>query len=698
VKRTFFGIGLLCMLGTQAASAQSYSARTLGFEGPCTGEAFPAGSFDAFGFRPLATTLYAPCGVQSIVSTASSGGGPQLFHPGLLNGVQGMDGEVVLAGGTDSFLATGPLEFVFDPPVHEVSLNVLDMGRPNGLVVRAIDAQGQVIDTARPAYAANQPAVYSFVTPLAAASRAVVRLQVEYMPQAFDTWFVDRLRINRWHCGDAEVEPSEACDDGNAVVCDGCNSQCLVTLRGCLSGALCVPPGVAVPASSGCAVCDPAAAPTTADVAPRPQPAGTACDDGLFCSTADACNGEGMCAGAARTCNDSLTCTADTCDEGTDSCVHGLVGSGCIIGASCIAPGAANPLNPCEVCTPASSTTAYSPVAVGTVCGNPSCSAGVVTTASLCDGKGLCAAGTPAECDGGMGCADAIRCVGPCTRDDACAIGSACVAGVCTPKAVSGEICTRGTDCASSFCSDGVCCDTPCEGVCEACTLTGKVGVCSAYAAGDDPEAECGARGACDGAGGCATTTRSNGLGCEFDGDCASDHCVDGVCCDTACAGDCESCRADETSGKCTAVADGTYPEGECTDGALCTDGACAAPAAPAPKANGEACDLADDCAGGFCAGGVCCDTACEGPCEACGVAGGEGTCLPHAVGTDPDDDCAGEGVCDGAGHCASFETRGNGFCASTAPRPGRGGPYGLLFASTLLVLGLRRRRLQRNV
>jgi hypothetical protein len=698
VKHVLFGVSALCLLAAQPASAQSHGIRTLGFEAPCTGDAFPASSFDVFGFRALATTLYAPCGVQSIISTASSGGGPQLFHPGVLGGVQGMDGSVVLAGGTDSFLATGPLEFVFEPPVNEVSLNVLEMDRANGLVVRAIDAQGQIIDTARPPSAANQPASYSFVTPVAAAARRVVRLQVEYMPQALDTWFIDRLRFNSWHCGDAEAELNEACDDGNTVVCDGCNSQCLVTFRGCLSGTSCVPPGVVVPATNGCAICDPTASPVTGDVAPRPQPAGAACDDGQFCSVADACNGQGACVGTARDCSDTLLCTNDSCNEATDSCVHGFAGGGCIIGATCVPPGAVNPQNPCEVCTPASSTTAYSPVAAGTVCGNPSCSGGAVTTASLCDAKGVCAAGTMMTCEGAMPCADAIRCMGPCTRDDACAIGSACVAGVCTPKAGAGAACIRGNDCLSALCTDGVCCDTACDGPCESCALVGKEGVCSGYEAGEDPETECGEHGACDGGRACAAAVRSNGLGCEFDGDCSSSHCVDGVCCDAACAGDCESCREVDALGTCSAVTDGSYPEGECDGGALCEEGECSAEVAPTENANGERCESADTCESGHCAGGVCCDTACEGPCQACGVVGSEGTCLPHAAGTDPDDGCAGEGVCDGAGHCVSFETRGNGFCASAAPQPGRGGLYGLIFASSLLALGLRRRRVQRNV
>ncbi len=48
---------------------------------------------------------------------------------------------------------------------------------------------------------------------------------------------------------------------------------------------------------------------------------GTACNDGLFCTINDGCQG-GVCTGGApRNCGDGNSCTADTCDELSDSCV-----------------------------------------------------------------------------------------------------------------------------------------------------------------------------------------------------------------------------------------------------------------------------------------------------------------------------------------------------------------------------------------
>ena len=53
--------------------------------------------------------------------------------------------------------------------------------------------------------------------------------------------------------------------------------------------------------------------------------------------------------------------------------------------------------------------------------------------------------------------------------------GHFCAAGgVCTPILANGQPCTDGTQCGSTFCVDGVCCDSECAGTCEACTAVLK--------------------------------------------------------------------------------------------------------------------------------------------------------------------------------------------------------------------------------
>ncbi len=54
------------------------------------------------------------------------------------------------------------------------------------------------------------------------------------------------------------------------------------------------------------------------------------------------------------------------------------------------------------------------------------------------------------------------------------------------------------------------------------------------------------------------------GQPCDSANECASDFCVDSICCESACAGLCETCMADGDKGTCTAYAEGTDPEDEC--------------------------------------------------------------------------------------------------------------------------------------
>jgi len=255
-----------------------------------------------------------------------------------------------------------------------------------------------------------------------------------------------------------------------------------------------------------------------------------------------------------------------------------------------------------------------------------------------------------------------------------------------------GASCTDGDFCASGNCVDGVCCDSKCDGTCEACNLDASPGVCAPYQSGVDPEAECGAGKLCSGKRACVIDTRPDGESCDGNASCASGHCVDGVCCNAACDRSCESCRVADKVGVCTAADFGTDPAGDCGAARFCAaPGVCIAEDRP----DGVSCEGDAYCKSGHCVDGLCCDSPCEGTCVSCAVAGAEGVCTAFAAGTDPADECSGEAVCDGISRCVSFETRGNGLCAvKAAPSDGQGRalPYGL-FALGLLALVLRRRR-----
>jgi hypothetical protein len=133
--------------------------------------------------------------------------------------------------------------------------------------------------------------------------------------------------------------------------------------------------------------------------------------------------------------------------------------------------------------------------------------------------------------------------------------------------------CAVGTDCASGNCVDGVCCDKPCTGACEACDEAGKVGTCSPISGAPRP-----AHPACTGgtvckAGACATScassadcvngapcvagacvVKNNGDKCASDAECVSRQCWDGVCCHTACDNPCVACDNTGKVGTCTIV------------------------------------------------------------------------------------------------------------------------------------------------
>jgi hypothetical protein len=71
------------------------------------------------------------------------------------------------------------------------------------------------------------------------------------------------------------------------------------------------------------------------------------------------------------------------------------------------------------------------------------------------------------------------------------------------------------------------------------------------------------------------------GRACGVDGDCSTAHCVDGFCCNTACAGACQACNNPGTIGTCSNVADSTAEPmcgpaaPPCGNTGLCAAGVC---------------------------------------------------------------------------------------------------------------------------
>jgi hypothetical protein len=431
------------------------------------------------------------------------------------------------------------------------------------------------------------------------------------------------------------------------------------------------------------------------------------CADGVCCNTA--CDTECQaCTTAKKGSGANGTCGAVAVGSDPDSeCAGALVcamggcklpnGEACISPATCVAGFCVDGVccsaactGPCVSCLAAKKGSgvdgACGNIALGTdpdgECGGMASCSGAGTCALFADGV-ACAAGV--ECTSGN-CVDGVCCNTTCTTncqactaakkgggvdgtcgpigvgldpDNECAGAAACNGVSACLLLANGTACAMGSECASSYCVDGVCCNSSCTAVCQACTLakkgTGTDGTCGSITIGADPDSECGGAASCSGGASCALF--ANGAACAANNECGSGYCADGVCCNSACTATCQACTAAKkgsgTDGSCASIASGADPDNECTGAQVCNgSGACKIP-------NGQACSAAVDCLSGYCVDGVCCSSSCTTACQACTLvkkgSGADGTCGNIASGTDPDSECGGAASCSGAGACALF-------------------------------------------
>jgi MYXO-CTERM domain-containing protein len=183
----------------------------------------------------------------------------------------------------------------------------------------------------------------------------------------------------------------------------------------------------------------------------------------------------------------------------------------------------------------------------------------------------------------------------------------------------------KGTECGAPSCADestedpkdscdgkGVCVQTP-PTSCGALTCSGVACLQTCSQAGD-----CKAGTHCDPDGTCRPD-RGLGAKCTLAAQCESGFCADGVCCSTACDGQCEACAEGKSLGSCTAVAG--VPRG----------------ARPACEANAEH---------------PCLTTSCDGiEARSCAAYASEETTCRHA--NCEDGTAVPEGRCDGQGECS---------------------------------------------
>ena len=228
-----------------------------------------------------------------------------------------------------------------------------------------------------------------------------------------------------------------------------------------------------------------------------------------------------------------------------------------------------------------------------------------------------------------------------------------------------GDPCISDNMCSTGFCSiDGVCCDSKCDGACQACNLTGTAGTCTNVAAGTMPSTNhptcgpdapstCIRDGLCDGKGACelyqqSTVCKPGSCDATSNKATAPSKC-DGVGnCVTPTAIVCDPFLCDSGNVACQTTCSGSG-SGMCKPPATCTAGSCGT------KANGSSCTAGTQCTSGNCVDTVCCDTACTGTCQACDLPTTLGMCSPVTSGQP-------HGT---RGNCAGFGSGCSGVCAS---------------------------------
>ncbi len=330
-----------------------------------------------------------------------------------------------------------------------------------------------------------------------------------------------------------ECSADGQCDDGNTCTADSCDAGRCKSVsvtdgsacddgQYCTTGDACIA-GACAGALRDCSqmadechdgVCDEDASACIA----QPIADGTACDDGLYCTLSDRCQA-GACIGSARDCDDDDACTADDCDEDGDACSHvnqpnpGAEGP----------PGAGNCQNladdDCDGLTDLEDPECYDCQAASECddnnqCTSDDCNWGVCEHTLLPDGTG---------CDDGAWCTTADSCqaaaCGGAPRDCS-SLDDACHSGTCDEQVDACIVAEKPDD---TPCDDGLFCTL--DDVCAAGVCTGDHRDCSGLSDACHD-------GVCDdGSNACVAIEKDNGTPCSDGLYCTTgDQCTGGAC------------------------------------------------------------------------------------------------------------------------------------------------------------------------
>ena len=314
-------------------------------------------------------------------------------------------------------------------------------------------------------------------------------------------------------------------------------------------------------------------------------------------------------------------CSAGVCSPGGD-CVECNVDDDCFNGETC---------NVSDCIPPGCMDGTMNGGETGLDCGGP---------CSQCPNGGGCL--TAADCASGF--CNGTQCA-PCNGTLDCAAATFCNAQtqVCDPDLGTGSACTASNQCVSGNCVDDFCCDTACDGTCEACSSAKSVGpdgTCSLIdvTANADPDSEC-SNGSCT-TGDCdpnAAQCELEAVGSTCDGDVCSGFQLTVSSCDAN--GGCQANTAPcpngfVCQGNGSACRTTCSNSGQCQEAFFCSNGQCMP-----DQALGASCFGDHQCQSGICQtdDNRCCNTLCDNMCETCDNV--TGTCTPITVG-DPDGEC----------------------------------------------------------
>jgi len=344
-------------------------------------------------------------------------------------------------------------------------------------------------------------------------------------------------------------------------------------------------------------------------------PLDTECDDGLFCNGAEICDAELDCqASPAPDCDDAVGCTADACDEDADTCTNVASDLTCDDGLFCNGTETCDAELDCQAgtapdCDDTVGCTADSCDEDADLCSNvtsdAACDDGVGCTADRCDATADCVnASDDAICDDGVFCNGAELCD---------------VASDCSPGAA--PTCDDGVSCTADTCdvAADTCVSVGSDAVCDDGLFCNGVETCDAVL-----DCQAGTQAACDDGNDCTFDVCNGGantcahlvmpLACDD-----SRHCNGVETCDAelgCLAGEPPACDdgIDCTVDACNEATDGcdSVPaDSLCDDGNGCTDDSCSATSGcghadnTAPCDDGSQCSVDDVCEAGSCAPGA---------------------------------------------------------------------------------------------